>query len=446
MIPYKQFIASGRSTHGRCYGYSQVPKRDLNAKEKVHITCKTHGVFEQEVRTHLHRGCPRCGWDERGRVQRELSVKKFFLECKKLHGSKFDYSEVVFDRCGEHVKITCVEHQVSFYQTTTQHLRTFGACPECISQRVRNRVSETYNTESFVKSAKAKHGNRFDYSLTEYKGVDEKITVICRKHGKIVQTPYVHLKSKSGCARCGKAHYTNDSYILSAVAVHGKKYDYSKVRYVSSKVPIDVVCKTHGVFSINPSTHLRGSGCPQCEEDARTEEYTKKFVTEAKKIHGDTYDYSKCWRIKWNTPLEIICARHGSFIQDPGVHLRGSGCTKCNFARAYSKVSIRWIEQEAKRRRLKNVQHALNGGEFLVPGTNIRVDGYHARSRTIFEFHGDAFHGNPALYARNSKPNPYSDKTAAQLYRATMSRERQLRALGYNVVTVWESDFKDGLK
>lgn len=56
---------------------------------------------------------------------------------------------------------------------------------------------------------------------------------------------------------------------------------------------------------------------------------TKDFVERARKIHGDRFDYSNVQYKNYNTPVEIICKEHGSFMQKPDVHLRGHGCPKC---------------------------------------------------------------------------------------------------------------------
>ena len=58
----------------------------------------------------------------------------------------------------------------------------------------------------------------------------------------------------------------------------------------------------------------------------------------------------------------------------------------------YSKASIQWLKlvMEQKRRkgaRIK-IEHALNGGEFKIAGTNYRCDGYDRCSNTIYEFYG----------------------------------------------------------
>lgn len=40
---------------------------------------------------------------------------------------------------------------------------------------------------------------------------------------------------------------------------------------------------------------------------------TEEFIEEAKKVHGDKYDYSKVKYINRNTKVCITCLNHGEF-------------------------------------------------------------------------------------------------------------------------------------
>ena len=46
--------------------------------------------------------------------------------------------------------------------------------------------------------------------------------------------------------------------------VHGDKYDYSLVDYKNHTTDITIICKTHGPFNQRPHNHLEGKGCSQC--------------------------------------------------------------------------------------------------------------------------------------------------------------------------------------
>lgn len=64
----------------------------------------------------------------------------------------------------------------------------------------------------------------------------------------------------------------------------------------------------------------------------------------------------------------------------------------------FSKVSIQWLEWLMEKNKLKGIplfiHHTLNGGEYRVPGTNYRCDGYskdESGKQTIYEFYGNFF-------------------------------------------------------
>lgn len=69
------------------------------------------------------------------------------------------------------------------------------------------------------------------------------------------------------------------------------------------------------------------------------------------------------------------------------------------------------------------------------------VDGYDPNTKTIYEFYGDFWHGNPNLYNPN-KMNVYCGKTMKELYDKTIERENKLKSLGYKLITIWENDWK----
>lgn len=47
------------------------------------------------------------------------------------------------------------------------------------------------------------------------------------------------------------------------------------------------------------------------------------FIEEARKVHGDKYDYSKVEYKRAHDKMCIICSKHGEFWQDKFTHLRG---------------------------------------------------------------------------------------------------------------------------
>ena len=50
-----------------------------------------------------------------------------------------------------------------------------------------------------------------------------------------------------------------ENFIEKAIKIHGEKYDYSIVDYKNSKIKINIICKIHGIFVQTPNSHLKGS-------------------------------------------------------------------------------------------------------------------------------------------------------------------------------------------
>jgi G:T-mismatch repair DNA endonuclease (very short patch repair protein) len=66
------------------------------------------------------------------------------------------------------------------------------------------------------------------------------------------------------------------------------------------------------------------------------------------------------------------------------------------------------------------------------------MDGFCKETNTIYEFHGDFWHGNPSIYDKDQL-NPINKKSFGELYQQTIKKEEHLKQLGYTVVVMWES-------
>ena len=111
----------------------------------------------------------------------------------------------------------------------------------------------------------------------------------------------------------------------------------------------------------------------------------------------------------------------------------------------YSQAALDWIKSVEKSEGI-SIRHAESGGEYRVTlpeGKFYKVDGFCEATRTIYEFHGDCWHGNLDVYSPEDCPHPHRpDTTAQQLYDETKMREEALKALGYNLVVMWENDWQ----
>ena len=78
-----------------------------------------------------------------------------------------------------------------------------NGCPQCSS--LENGKKQTFTNIEFIEKAKEIHGNKYDYSLADYKNAHSKVSIICKKHGIFEQIAYRHLDG-SGCPSCSMSN------------------------------------------------------------------------------------------------------------------------------------------------------------------------------------------------------------------------------------------------
>ena len=125
---------------------------------------------------------------------------------------------------------------------------------------------------------------------------------------------------------------TIDEFISKAKITHNNKYSYSQSQYVNSYTKIKITCSKHGDFEQTPNSHLTGRGCYKCGVEIRTEKQrmlTDEFISKAKLIHSDKYNYSLVDYHNNKTNIKLICSIHGEFEIKPNDHLTGGGCGRC---------------------------------------------------------------------------------------------------------------------
>lgn len=154
----ESFVDASKAIHGDRYDYSIV-KYSSN-KARVTIICFDHGPFSQIAAVHLRgNGCPECGGN------RKHSAESFIEKARAVHGDRYDYSQAEYKGAHTPVTIICLDHGL-FMQSPSNHFAGKG-CPECgklAASKVRRKT-----TEQFIAKANAIHGDRYDYSLVEYK-------------------------------------------------------------------------------------------------------------------------------------------------------------------------------------------------------------------------------------------------------------------------------------
>ena len=345
LLTQEEVIEQFKKIHGNKYDYSKV--NYINNITKVKIICPDHGIFEQKPTNHkIGQGCPKC-------KKRTKDIEQVLEDFKKTHGNKYDYSKVVYVKRNQKVEIICPEHS-SFFQTPSTH-QTGSGCPKCKIQNLildKDKVIEQcikkhnnkydyslveyikgnipvkiicpehgifeqslqnhkngagcikchkniiLNNDKTLNQFKEIHNNKYNYSLIDFTSSNQKIKIICPIHGIFEQTVKQHLKGY-GCKKCTiqKQFLSKEKVISQFEEIHNNKYDYSLVKYKSTREKVQIICPEHGVFNQDPMSHKKGSGCPQCSTNKKEE-----FLTNLFKDYNIPHIYNNREIIK---PLEI---------------------------------------------------------------------------------------------------------------------------------------------
>ena len=122
--------------------------------------------------------------------------------------------------------------------------------------------------------------------------------------------------------------YTQEKFIQKANEKHNFRYDYSEVKFITTKLKVKIICKLHGAFEQKATNHLQGQNCPSCTNKLKLNR--EVFIKKAIEKHNNIYTYSSLKWINSKTKVAITCKIHGNFIQMPANHLQGNCCPKCS--------------------------------------------------------------------------------------------------------------------
>jgi hypothetical protein len=192
-----------------------------------------------------------------GGTRKRLILDEFIFRSNNIHRFKYDYSKSKYKNIDTNIIISCPIHG-DFQQTPKAHFRGFG-CRKCSRNALKT-------TDWFVNSAKNICGDRYDYSLSRYRGIDKSVKIICKIHGEFLQTPYQHINMKRGCPKCGGSFPLNiHLFVKRSKTIHGNLYDYSDVIYKNACEKIKLRCnRCNKTFFQRPYAHMNGAGCPHC--------------------------------------------------------------------------------------------------------------------------------------------------------------------------------------
>ena len=181
----------------------EVEKRGKHRYYK--LKCNNCGD-ESYSRTDKISSCVKCYLELYGCLslggRKRLSKNDFIKKSQEKHGNKFDYNLVDYINCKSKIKLFCKECKIFFEQEAKSHMNGSG-CKYCAFK------DQTMNIEELIDKCKQIHGEKYDYSLVDYKNTQTKIKILCNKCKLyFFQRPCDHSRGK-GCSKCNESKGEN---------------------------------------------------------------------------------------------------------------------------------------------------------------------------------------------------------------------------------------------
>ena len=113
------------------------------------------------------------------------------------------------------------------------------------------------------------------------------------------------------------------------------------------------------------------------------------------------------------------------------------------FKQNYSQGQIEWLNYMILS--IPDIIHAINNdnGEYSIPNSRYRADGYSESKKMILEYHGDFWHGNPELF-NQEEINSVTKTTYGELYQSTIEKRHFCEESEYEYLSIWESEWIRG--
>lgn len=352
------------------------------------------------------------------------STKQMISIFKKLWGDIYDYSKTKLPlNKNDFIIVSCKIHG-DFKTKYNSHVVLQG-CKKCIK-------TTKITKNIFIEKCHRIYHNFYNYDIVSFQKRNDIIKIKCPTHGVFTSTPQLHLRG-GGCPECRYIKISNlnnnSNFYKDCLKIHNNKYEYFN-DYVNQKTKIKIKCPEHGIFYQRAGDHFIGKGCNICSTKKASIKLSLGkdiFIKRASKTHNNFYCYGEVEYINCSTKVKINCPKHGVFLQRPASHLKGAKCPKC--INRISKGSSEWLDY------LKIINR-----EVYFKNLKLHADGYDEKTKTVYLYHGDYWHGNPDIFKSNDY-NKRANLTFKELYEKTLSFEKRYVDNGYYVITMWENDW-----
>ena len=339
--PNEVFIEQARKIWGDRYDYSE--SEYIHGKKPIVIYCPKHDYHFRVAMAQNHimkerpgfkpTGCPVCA-------------------AEKLHGCEYgtDWRKYL-KLCAKSNRVGRIVQPPSHKAKTLEQIAAEKAEREARAEAKRREEQayiEKWQAKNFLEArfkerVFQKYGDQYDMTLVDYQGNDHEVTLICRHHGLFEIKPRILLvgishgsvhKPPHGCWKCCGLQDPSEKHVLTAKEFNQKVrriYQHKPLTFpikkkITLSTNVTATCAKHGKITHKAQWWLDGKGCEYCNGAY----HPMDCFDNARKVHGDKYQYIGEPPRTGNGIMHYICPKHGEIEQRYDVHVRqGCGCPKC---------------------------------------------------------------------------------------------------------------------
>lgn len=296
-----------------------------------------------------------------------------------------------------------------------------------------DKIINSFTFSSLIVLSKFTYNNLYTYKLRdEYANVYSKISIVCDEHNHETPTTlYEHIYLYKFCSKCDKKLIYEQ--LLNKLFFN--RYQYFIYIEKNFKYMLNVHCPIHSTFTISLHEHLFNKiGCSKCI-------LIDLFISHANNANPNKFKYNLITQLNsFNDEIDIQCFKGHNVKYTAKTHFVPINCSRCN-PHLSSKTQFKWLDSIEKECNEFSLQHAKNFGEFTIPTTNFKVDGFCKNTNTVFEFLGCYFHG--CLKCRHPKKPFFNSSNMQVQNNITFDRFKKIKNLGYNIHYIWACEFEN---
>lgn len=177
---------------------------------------------------------------------------------------------------------------------------------------------------------------------------------------------------------------TNEEFIIEANKIFHNKYDYSLIDYKNEKSKLKIICNNpeHKGFIFIKEARVHLRGSG-CPKCNNLVFDLQSFIEKSKKIHGDQFNYDKVEYKNTRSKIKLYCNYCNMwFEQRMSANLEGEGCPFCKISKGERKIELYLKEHKISFEYQKKFKNLKNIRQ-------LSYDFYLPKENLLIEYNGE---------------------------------------------------------